>query len=323
MNAARRILRPIRRARRVGLAVVTLVLVSVITFLATNVVPNDPARIALGRGATEAQLAAYRVQQGLDRPLVPRYMSWVARFARGDWGTSTRNRRAVRSEVLPRLRRSLTIAVAAMLLAVPLAVVLGTWLGRRTGTLVDLTASFTLLLLNSLPEFVIGLLLLVLLGVGLGLLPEESSGALFGSGWTAAKAYVLPVLTLVAVVTPYMTRMVRVQVRETLGQPYVRTAVLRGVGTRRLTWRHIVPNASIPVVNVVALNMAELLGGLVVVEVVFAFPGLGQLLVDSVQGKDIPTVQAVALLAAIGFVAINAVADAVVLALNPRLRTVA
>jgi peptide/nickel transport system permease protein len=229
----------------------------------------------------------------------------------------------VRSEVLPRLARSVTIAVAAMLVAVPLALLLGTWLGRRSGTKTDVGSSFVLLLLNSLPEFVIGLLALTLLGVLLGVLPEESSGALFGSGWTAVKAYILPVLTLVAVVTPYMARMARVQVRETLGQPYVRTAVLRGVGPRRLTWRHIVPNASIPVVNVVALNMAELLGGLVVVEVVFAFPGLGQLLVDSVQGKDIPVVQAVALLAALGFVVINALADAVVLALNPRLRTAA
>lgn len=314
------ILRSVRRAHRLWEGLLTLALVSVITFLATNVLPNDPARIALGRGATDAQLAAYTKQQRLDDPAVTRYLHWVGQFVQGDWGTSTRNRRAVRDEVVPRLRRSVTIASIAMLIAVPMAWVLGAWLGRRSGTLVDLGGSLLLLLLNSLPEFVIGLFLLVVCSVWLEVLPVESSAAVFGSGWTQIEAYILPVLVLVAIVTPYMTRMVRVQVRETLGQPHVRTAILRGVPPRRLMWRHVSPNASVPVVNVVALNMAELLGGLVVVETVCGFPGLGQLLVDSVQGKDIPTVQAIALLAGVGFVVMNALADAIVLALNPKLR---
>lgn len=321
MSVARAILAGLRSARRLWLGIITLVLISLITFLATNVVPNDPARIALGRGATEAQLAAYTADQGLDKPIVSRYLTWVGDFVRGDWGTSTRNRRAVRDDVLPRLGRSAIIAIGAMMIATPLAWLLGAWLGRRTGTLTDLGASLGLLLLNSLPEFVTGLVLLVIFGVWFGVLPVESSAAIFGSGWPLVKAYVLPMLTLVVVVTPYMARMVRVQVRDTLGKPYVRTALLRGVGPHRLMWRHIVPNASVPVVNVVALNMAELLGGLVVVETVFGFPGLGQLLVDSVQGKDIPTVQAIALLAGVTFVVINALADVIVFALNPRLRS--
>lgn len=320
MRGAGHIVRRLSSTRRAAAGALTLVLISLVTFFATNVVPNDPARIALGRGATEQQLAAYRAEQGLDEPVVKRYARWVADFATGDWGTSTRTRRAVRSEVLPRLERSATIAVVAMLIAVPLALLIGTWLGRRAGRPVDVGASLGLLLVNSLPEFVIGLLTLVVFAVWLGVLPVESSGAAFATGWDAARAYVLPTLTLVAVVTPYMARMVRVHVRETIGQSYVRTAILRGVPPRRLTWRHIVPNAAIPVVNIVALNMAELLGGLVVVEVVFGFPGLGQLLVDSVLGKDIPSVQAIALIAGVGFVVINAVADVIVLALNPRLR---
>ncbi len=315
------ILQAVRSARHLWAGLLSLVLVSVVTFFATNVVPNDPARIALGRGASPAQLAEYKKQQGLDRAPLPRYVSWVGDFVTGDWGTSTRSRRMVRGDVMPRLWRSMTVAVVAMLIAVPLALLLGTWLGRRSGRLTDLASSLGLLLLNALPEFVIGLLLLVVMGVWLELLPVESSAAVFGEGFDRIKAYFLPILTLVVVVTPYMTRMVRVQVRETLGQPYVRTALLRGVPPRRLIWRHIVPNASIPVVNVVALNLAELLGGLVVVEVVFGFPGLGQLLVDSVQGKDIPSVQAIALLAAVGFVLINSLADFVVLMLNPRLRS--
>ena len=277
--------------RRLPIAFGTLLVISIVTFLATVVIPNDPARIALGRSATPAQLKEYTEQQGLDRPPVQRYVEWLGDFVTGDWGTSTRNRREVKSDVLPRLWRSVTVAVITMLIAVPLAFLIGTWLGRRTGTKTDVGSSMGLLLLNSLPEFVIALLMLLVCGVWLGILPVASSGVVFATGWAQIEAYILPILTLVVVVTPYMARMVRVQVRDALGQGWVRSAVLRGVGTRRLTWRHIVPNASVPVVNVIALNIAELLGGLVVVEVVFAFPGLGQLLVDSVLGGDIPTLR--------------------------------
>lgn len=308
-------------ARRLPIAIGTLFFVSIVTFVATVVIPNDPARLALGRAATPAQLEQYREQQGLDEPPVKRYVEWISGFVTGDWGTSTRNRREVKSDVLPRLWRSMTVALVAMLIAVPLAFLIGTWLGRRAGTKTDVSSSIGLLLVNSLPEFVIALLMLLVFGVWLGVLPVTSAGAIFASGWAQIEAYILPILTLVAVVTPYMARMVRVQVRDSLGQGWVRSAVLRGVGTRRLTWRHIVPNASVPVVNVVALNIAELLGGLVVVEVVFAFPGLGQLLVDSVLGSDIPTVQAIALISALGFVIVNSLADLAVAALNPRLRT--
>lgn len=306
--------------RRTPAAMLTVVLVSIVTFLATNVVPSDPARLALGRAATQAQLVAYRNEQGLDKPVVERYFSWIGGFIQGNWGRSTLNRVDVRSEVLPRLWRSMIIAVLSMLIAVPLAFLFGTWLGRRTGTRADVGLSLGLLLVNALPEFVIGLLLLVVLAVGLEILPVDSTGAVFASGAEQIKAYILPILTLTCVVTPYITRMVRVHVREALGQGWVRAAILRGVGRRRLMWRHIVPNASLPVVNVVALNMTELLGGLVVVEVVFAFPGVGQLLVASVLGKDIPTVQAIALVSAVGLVLINLLADLLVIALNPRLR---
>lgn len=307
--------------RRLPIAFGTLLVISIVTFLATVVIPNDPARIALGRQATPEQLQQYSEQQGLDRPPVQRYVEWLGDFVTGDWGTSTRNRREVKSDVLPRLWRSMTVAIVAMLIAVPLAFLIGTWLGRRAGTKSDVSSSMGLLLLNSLPEFVIALLMLLVFAVWLGILPVASSGAVFATGWPQIEAYILPILTLVVVVTPYMARMVRVQVRDALGQGWVRSAVLRGVGKRRLTWRHIVPNASVPVVNVIALNIAELLGGLVVVEVVFAFPGLGQLLVDSVLGSDIPTVQAIAIISGIAFVIVNAASDLAIAALNPRLRS--
>jgi peptide/nickel transport system permease protein len=306
---------------RVALGIVTLTLISSITFLATNAVPADPARAALGKYATPEQLAIYREQQGLDRPVVQRYVHWVRDLTRGSWGTSTVTRQDVGSLVGSRLARTLIIGFVAILLAVPLAFVIGVYTGQRSGRAVDVGASTFTLLLNSLPEFVIGIVLLVIFGVELKVLPIESSAVAYGSGLDRVKAYVLPTLTLVLLLTPYLTRMVRVNTRDVLTQPYVRSAVLRGVSPTRLSWRHIAPNASLPVISVIALTLAELIGGVVVVEVVFGFPGIGKLLVDSVLSKDIPTVQAVTLAMGFGFVLLSLVADLVLLGLNPRLRS--
>ena len=306
---------------RVALGIVTLTLISVITFAATNAVPADPARAALGKYATPEQLENYRIQQGLDRPVVERYVHWVGGLTRGSWGTSTVTRQDVGSLVGARIVRTLIIGLVAMLLAVPLAFVIGIYTGQRSGKVDDVGASTLILLLNSLPEFVIGILLLVVFGVVLKVLPIESSAAAYGTGFDRAKAYVLPILTLVLLLTPYLARMVRVNTRDVLGQPYVRSAVLRGVSPSRLSWRHIAPNASLPVISVIALTLAELVGGVVVVEVVFGFPGIGKLLVDSVLSKDIPTVQAVTLAMGLGFVVLGLAADLVLLGLNPRLRS--
>jgi peptide/nickel transport system permease protein len=308
-------------ASRLALGAVTLVLISTITFFMTSVVPSDPARVALGKFASEEQLESYREQQGLNKPVVARYLHWAKNILQGDWGTSILTRRAVEELVSPRIVRTLILAIAAMLLAVPLAFALGVYCGQRSGGPLDVTVSLGALLVNALPEFVVGLILLVLLAVVAGVLPLESSAAGFESGWAAVEAYILPVVTLALVLIPYMLRMVRVNVRDTLAQPFVRSAVLRGLSRRRVVWRHVVPNASLPVVNVVALSLAELIGGVVVIEAVFGFPGIGKLLVDSVGGKDIPTVQAIALIIGLGYVVLNLVADVVILALDPRLRT--
>jgi peptide/nickel transport system permease protein len=310
-----------RLARTVGLALVTLAVVSVVTFLATNAVPADPARLALGRSATPDQLQEYRHQQGLDQPVAERYFTWLGNYLRGDWGSSTVSRRDVRSDVVPKLARTLILAGLALLIAIPVAVVVGLYTGQRSGSTSDVAASIVSLFLNSLPEFVIGLFVLMVLAVEWPVLPLESSGAAFATGVTRAKAYVLPVLTLAIVLAPYLVRMLRVNVRDVTGQPYVRSAVLRGLPQGLVTRRHIAPNASLPVVSVLALTIAELVGGLVVVEAVFGFPGVGKLLVDSVLSSDIPTVQAITLLICVCFVVLNLAADALLLLLDPRLRT--
>jgi peptide/nickel transport system permease protein len=306
---------------RLVLAVLTLVVISAITFFATNVVPSDPARIALGKDATPEQLLEYNRQQGLDRPVVERYVHWVADAARGRWGTSVLSQQTVTSMVIPRIGRTALLGLLAMLIAVPAAFILGVYSAQRSGKPVDGAISFSALFINSLPEFVVAVTLLVVFGVELGWLPIESSGVAFGTGLDVAKAYILPVLTLATVLTPYMTRMIRANVRDVAGRPFIRSAVLRGLTRRRVVWRHVVPNASLPVVNVIALSMAELIGGVVVIETVFGFPGIGQLLVDSVGSRDIPTVQVIALIIGAGVVGLNFVADGIVLLLNPQLRS--
>jgi peptide/nickel transport system permease protein len=305
---------------RLVLAVLTLVVISAITFFATNVVPSDPARIALGKDATPEQLQEYNRQQNLDQPVFERYVHWVSDAVRGNWGTSVLSQQTVTSMVIPRIGRTALLGLLAMLIAVPMAFFLGVYSAQRSGKPVDGAISFSALFINSLPEFVVAITLLVVFGVELGWLPIESSAVAFGAGLDVVKAYILPVLTLATVLTPYMTRMIRANVRDVAGRPFIRSAVLRGLTRRRVVWRHVVPNASLPVVNVVALSMAELIGGVVVIETVFGFPGIGQLLVDSVGSRDIPTVQVIALIIGGGVVLLNFVADGIVLLLNPQLR---
>jgi peptide/nickel transport system permease protein len=307
-------------AGRLAMALATVVVISAVAFLVTNVLPADPARSALGRYATAEQVAAYGKAQGLDKPVLERYGSWVTRMAGGDWGTSLLSPVSVGSLVGPRLARTAILAGVSMLLAVAIAFAIGVAAGQRAGRPLDGAVMTGALVVGSLPEFVIGLVLLVLLGVQAGLLPIESSAAGLESGWPAIEAYILPVLTLTIALVPYMARMVRANVRDVSTQPFVRSAALRGVGSRRIVWRHVVPNASLPVVNVVALSFAELIGGVVVIETVFGFPGVGKLLVEAVSSKDIPVVQAITIVVGVAYVVANLAADLVVVALNPRLR---
>jgi peptide/nickel transport system permease protein len=306
---------------RLAFAAITLVAISLVTFLATNIVPADPARVALGKFATPEQIEAYNEQQGLNRPVVERYITWVGGAVQGDWGTSVLSSQEVTEMVGPRITRSLILALSAMLVAIPIAFLLGVFAAQRIGRPSDLAVSTATLLVNSLPEFVVGIALLFVFAVQLGMLPIESSGAAMGTGWSEVRAYILPVATLAIVLVPYIARMVRASVRDVSSQPFVRSAALRGVSHRGLVWRHVVPNASLPVVNVIALTMAELIAGVVIIETVFGFPGIGQLLVSSVGSKDIPVVQIITLIIGLGFVIFNLLADLAVLALNPRLRT--
>lgn len=307
-------------ARRALLAVATLVVVSAVVYAATLLVPADPAKVFLGKTATQEQVQAFRHREGLDRNPLVGYLLWSERFVRGDWGESIISQQPVTSLVVDRLQRTFLLALLAFLVAAPISLLLGLGGGKRAGSLPDVGLSVVILGLAALPEFVIGIGLLLIFSIEFALLPVTSAAILFGGPRATIDAYVLPTLTLALVAIPYMTRQIRSSVRDVIATPYVRAAALRGLSRRTLTWHHIVPTASGRVVNVLCLSLAELMAGVVVVETVFAFPGIGQELVQSINSADVTVVQATALIIGSAYIVLNFVADALVTLLNPELR---
>lgn len=306
--------------RALAWAVLTLLLVSLVTFLATSLSGTDAARAALGRLVTEEQIEMFRQQQGLGEPIVKRYFIWLSHALQGNWGISLQSKVPVADLVLPRALRSLMLALSALAFAIPIAFCLGALAALRPGGKLDTVISNVTLLIIGLPEFVIGLGLLYLFAVWLKLLPPNSTGAGAAELSARLKAYLLPMFTLTLLLVPYILRMVRSAFREVMAAPYVQAAIARGVATPRLLMRHVLPNTLGPVINVVALSLAEVLAGVVVVETVFGFPGLGQLTVFAVASVDYAVIQACVLISAMGFILINLAADALVVLTNPRLR---
>ncbi len=304
----------------VGLGLVTLWLVSVVTFALTDLSGGDVARLDLGRFATQAQVDLFRHQQGLDQPPLTRYWVWIDHTVRGDWGISVATHARTSDLVLPRAARSMLLGLVSLLVALPLAFGVGLVAGQRPGGVVDNFLSTGILFVLGLPSFVVGLVVIYIFAAWLRLLPPDSTGLDIGSTSQQVEAFILPVMTLSIILTPYIARMVRSNVREVLATPYIQSALMRGVKGWRLFANHVVPNALGPAINVVALSLAEVLTGVVVVENVFGFPGLGQLTVAAIGTEDIAVLQICVLLAAIGFVTLNLVADAMVIGLNPRLR---
>lgn len=316
--------------RRVGLLVrtivgtlVTLLVTSAVTFIAANGTGIDIARKKLGREAAPAQLAAFRLEHGLDQPLVVRYEKWLVSFVQGDWGVSPITDRPVRQDVQPRLVNTAVLAFAALVFALPLSVGLGMFAAKRAGRRSDAFVSTASTVVAAMPEFVVGVLVVLLLGIELHLAPVDSTNiSISTSFWPKAYAFVLPTITLILVLMPYLTRMARASTREALSASYVQAATLRGLPRRRVEWGHAMPNAAIPLVNAIAINIVWLLGGTIVIENLFAFPGLGQLLVQAVGAGDTVTVQAIAMVMGTLFVLVSLTADLCVDILNPKLRTV-
>jgi peptide/nickel transport system permease protein len=306
--------------RRLAIGVGLLAVVSVLVFAATQILPGDAASAILGRSATPAQKEIYRKQLGLDKPLTTQYWRWVSGVVQGDLGTSVASQLPVTSFISARAGKSLVLALVALLVLMPVALAFGIWAGIRRDRPIDHAISIVSLALIALPEFVTGTLLIAFIAVSLKLLPPTSilQG---GSVLAQPSLLVLPVLTLCLTAAPYLIRMVRSGVSEAMGAEYVQMARLSGIPERRVVLRHALRNALAPTVQVLALTVQYLIGGLVIVETVFAYPGLGQGLVQAVIARDIPTVQGVAMLLAAIYIVINIAADLIVVLLIPKLRT--
>jgi len=300
--------------------VLTLGAASVLIFISTELLPGDLASALLGQSATPENLAAIRDALHLGDPAHLRYLRWLGAILRGDLGFSLTTHRAVAADIAPRLENTFFLAAYAAAVSIPLAVFLGVVSVIRRGGLFDRLASLITLLTISVPEFFVAYLLIFVLAAHLGWFPVLAN--VTPATPFAERLYLtfLPMLTLVLVVIAHMMRMTRAAIISVMSMPYIEMAVLKGLSVRRIVTRHALPNVIGPILNVIALNVAYLVVGVVVVEVVFVYPGLGQFLVDAVAKRDVPVVQACGLIFASVFILLNILADIFDIASNPRLR---
>lgn len=306
-------------AIRLGLGLLTLWVVSVVIFISVELLPGDLAEAILGQSATEATLQAYRDRLGLERPPVERYLEWLSGAWRGDFGVSLANGQPISDLIGQRLGNTLFLAGLAAAIAIPLALTLGVLAALYRNTFFDKSISVTTLGAISFPEFFVAYILVLLFAIKVNLFPALANiGADSGLGDRVYNS-ILPALTLTLVVTAHMMRMTRASIINLLARPYIEMARLKGASPARVILRHALPNAIAPISNVIALNLGYLITGVVIVEVVFVYPGLGQLLVDSVTRRDVPVVQAACLIFAGTFIILNLIADVIAIVSDPRL----
>ncbi len=306
--------------KRLGLGLATLFVVSVLIFGAVEFLPGDVAQAVLGQGATEETVAAMRERLGLDRPAVARYVEWFSGVLSGDFGSSLITGVPVAETIGPRFVNTLFLALYAAVIAVPLAIILGVLAALFRNSLFDRVSNVATLISISSPEFFLGYILILYLAVNTGYF--HSIAMLDEDMVLSEKLHrmFLPALTMVLVVVAHMMRMTRATIISLLSSPYIEMARLKGIPEWKVVARHALPNSWAPIINVIALNLAYLVTGVVLVEVVFVYPGIGQLLVDSVTKRDFPVVQACCLVFAATFILLNLAADVGTILTNPRLR---
>ncbi|EBA14178.1 ABC transporter permease [Roseobacter sp. CCS2] len=318
--------------QRLALGLLTLLIVSIVIFIAVNLLPGDFAESILGQGATPEAVASIRKDLGLDQPLVVRYFDWLGGVLRGDLGTSFAQANfasftgtdsgatTVAQQIAPRFANTMFLAMITAMIAVPFSIFLGVLAALYRNTVFDrATNIFTLSSISS-PEFFVAYILILFLAVLNPIFPSLSTIFEGMPLIERVERSMLPALTLTLVVTAHMMRMTRAAIINLLASPYIEMARLKGLSPMRVIVKHALPNALAPIINVIALNLAYLITGVVVVEVVFVYPGIGQLFVDSVQNRDIPVVQACCLIFATAFILLNLTADIMSILSNPRLR---
>jgi peptide/nickel transport system permease protein len=308
--------------RRVLLGLLVLGAVSVVVFAATQALPGDPARAILGRTATPASLKALREQLHLDQPVIQQYFNWVGGLLHGDAGTSLASQEPVSSLLGDRLVNSAFLVFCAGIISIPLSIAIGSYAALRRDRPFDHVSSLTTLGLAALPEFVVGIVLVMLFATtvfhwlpAITLIPPGQKP------WDDMQAMILPTLTLVIAVTPYVARIMRASMVEVLESDYVEMARLKGLPERTVIIRHALPNALGPTFQVIAINLAYLAGGVILVEYVFNYAGIGGALRDAVFNRDLPVVQALAMLIAAVYVVLNLLADVATIIVTPKLRT--
>ena len=308
--------------RRILLGILTLFAVAVIVFVATQALPGNAAQAILGKTATPARVHALERQLHLNESVFAQFTHWLGGILTGNLGTSAATQEPVSQLLSGRIANSAFLVFVAAIIAIPLSIAFGSWMAVKRDTAVDYVGSTVSLVFASLPEFVIGIALVLLFATSVfHVLPAVSLIPPGDHAWDHPNAVILPAATLILAVTPYISRIMRGSMVEVLESDYVTMARLKGLPERTVIVRHAVPNAIVPAIQVSALQLAWMAGGIVLVEVVFSFPGVGALLVDAVGNRDVPTVQALALIIAAVYVVLNIAADVLTILVTPRLRT--
>ena len=308
-------------ASRILFSALTLLLVSILIFLILEALPGDVATRILGREATAKALEVLRSQLHLDQPALVRYFQWLGDFIRGDLGTSIATGRPIADVLGPRIVNTLLLSLFAFAIYLVLALVPAIIQAVNRGKTIDNVISVVTLLLLSLPDFLLATMLLFLFAVAVPILPALATISENSSWPEMLRAMVLPAVTLAIMMAVYAIRVLRDSLIEVLRSDYVRLAELKGLSPRAVLFRHALPNAIVPALNVTALNLGFLIGGVVIVERVFSYPGFGTLLIDALQLRDIPLIKATVMISAAVYVAANLVADVLAVLLQPRLRT--
>ena len=306
--------------QRIALGIVLLLAVSVLIFVGTQILPGDVAQSILGQSATPQAVANLREQLGLNDPAYVRYFRWLGGVLSGDLGTALTSGQNIASSIGPRLANTLFLAACAAVVAVPLAILLGLLAVRYRNGPIDKLISGLALASTSFPEFFVGYLLVYFFAVKWQVFPAISTVHEGMSLVERLQAVALPATALTLVVLAHMMRMTRAAILNVMQSAYIETAELKGLSPFDIIRKHAFPNAIAPVVNVVMLNLAYLIVGVVVVEVIFVYPGMGQYLVDHVAKRDVPVVQAVGLIFAAVYITLNIIADIAAIVANPRLR---
>lgn len=306
--------------RRIGFILLTLFLASIIIFAATQLLPGDVAQVMLGKFATEQALANLREELGLNRPAYVQYFEWLGRFVIGDWGNSMVSRQPVRPLIAARIRNSAMLAVVALVFYVPLGILFGVIAAlKREKPLDQIISGFSMAFVG-LPEFVTGLLLISAFAFGLAILPANSSIAPGISFWQAFPSLILPAITVSLTGLGYITRMTRASTIDVLNTDYVRAADLKGLPPLQVLTGHVLRNSLLPTVTVVAMGIGYLVGGLIIAEAVFGYPGLGRLIVYGIQRRDVILIQACSMVVVLAYSISNLIADILYSILNPRIR---